>query len=60
MPRAGFEPKFSVFERAKTVHALESATTVIGHSLYPATNINRVIKSMMVRLAEQVACRRKT
>jgi hypothetical protein len=29
-PREGFEPTIPVFERAKTVHALDGATTVIG------------------------------
>jgi hypothetical protein len=28
MPQVGFEPKILVFERAKTVHALERAATV--------------------------------
>jgi hypothetical protein len=30
MPRVGLEPTIPVFERAKTVHALDSAATVIG------------------------------
>jgi hypothetical protein len=30
MPLVGFEPTIPVFERAKTVHALDRATTVIG------------------------------
>jgi hypothetical protein len=30
MPRMGFEPTIPVFERAKTVHALDHAATVIG------------------------------
>jgi hypothetical protein len=30
MPRVGFEPKIPAFERAKTVHALDRAATVIG------------------------------
>jgi hypothetical protein len=30
MPLVGFEPKIRVFERAKTVHALDRAATVIG------------------------------
>jgi hypothetical protein len=30
MPRVGFEPTTPVFEREKTVHALDRATTVIG------------------------------
>jgi hypothetical protein len=32
MPRMGFEPTTPAFERAKTVHALDRATTVIGTS----------------------------
>jgi hypothetical protein len=30
MPRVGFEPTIPVFERAKTVHALDRAVTVVG------------------------------
>jgi hypothetical protein len=30
MPRVGFEPTIPAFERAKTVHALDLAATVIG------------------------------
>jgi hypothetical protein len=30
MPRVGFESTIPVFERAKTVHALDRAATVIG------------------------------
>jgi hypothetical protein len=30
MPRVGFEPTIQVFERAKTVHALDRAVTLIG------------------------------
>jgi hypothetical protein len=30
MPEVGFEPTIPVFERAKTVHALDSTATVIG------------------------------
>jgi hypothetical protein len=30
MPQVGFEPTIPVFERVKTVHALEGAATVIG------------------------------
>jgi hypothetical protein len=30
MPRVGFEHTIPVFERAKTVHALDRAATVIG------------------------------
>jgi hypothetical protein len=31
MPQVGFEPTSPVLERAKTVHALDRAATVIGH-----------------------------
>jgi hypothetical protein len=35
MPRVGFEPMIQVFVRAKTVHALDRAATVIGiHQYY--------------------------
>jgi hypothetical protein len=30
MPRVGFEPTTLVFQRAKAVHALDLAATVIG------------------------------
>jgi hypothetical protein len=33
MLRVGFEPRIPVFERAKTVHALDRAATVIGKSI---------------------------
>jgi hypothetical protein len=33
MPRVGFKPTTQVFERAKTVHALDRAATVIGEWL---------------------------
>jgi hypothetical protein len=32
MPCVGFEPTISVFERAKTVYALDRAATVIGEA----------------------------
>jgi hypothetical protein len=32
MPQVGFEPTMPVFERAKTVHALDRAATVIASS----------------------------
>jgi hypothetical protein len=31
MPQVGFEPMILVFERVKTVHALNRAATAIGH-----------------------------
>jgi hypothetical protein len=30
MPRVGFEPRISEFQRAKTFHALQREATVIG------------------------------
>jgi hypothetical protein len=33
MPRVGFESTIPVFERAKTVYALDRAATVIGYEL---------------------------
>jgi hypothetical protein len=33
MPQVRFEPTIPVFERAKTVHALDRATSVTGHRL---------------------------
>jgi hypothetical protein len=39
MPRVGFEPMIPVFERAKTVHALDNAATVIGRRNYIYTQI---------------------
>jgi hypothetical protein len=32
MPRIRFEPMTPVFERAKTIHALDRAATVIGNN----------------------------
>jgi hypothetical protein len=32
MPRVGFEPLIPMFERAKTVHALDRVAIVIGHN----------------------------
>jgi hypothetical protein len=32
MPRVGFEPTIPVFERAKTIHALDLAASVIGRT----------------------------
>jgi hypothetical protein len=43
MPWVEFEPKTSVFEGAKTVHASDRAATVIG----PITRLHGVISQMM-------------
>jgi hypothetical protein len=37
MPQVGFELMIPVFERAKTVHALDRAASVIGSNLYTVT-----------------------
>jgi hypothetical protein len=39
MPRVRFEPMIPVFERAKTVHAVDSAATVMGSGLLPRSFI---------------------
>jgi hypothetical protein len=38
MPRVGLEPETPVFERAKTVHALDRVATVIGTLLLQTLN----------------------
>jgi hypothetical protein len=46
MPQVGFEPTIAVFERAKTVHVLDRAATVIGTTLLyvSATKPNRLMQ----------------
>jgi hypothetical protein len=39
MPLVGFEPTTPVFERAKTVHALDSVAVVIGQQFLLVSNI---------------------
>jgi hypothetical protein len=43
MPRVGFEPMTPVFERAKTVHMLDRAATMIGNLYYRRTKSNFAI-----------------
>jgi hypothetical protein len=50
----GFEPTIPAFERAKTVHALDSAVTVI------ATNVIRVVKYRMMKWTEYAARTKET
>jgi hypothetical protein len=38
MPLVGFEPTFPLFERTKTVHALDSTVTVTGKYLTKGVN----------------------
>jgi hypothetical protein len=40
MFRMGFEPTIPVFDRVKTVHALDSAATVIGKHFGPYQDSN--------------------
>jgi hypothetical protein len=46
MSQVGFEPTIPVCERAKTVHALERAATVIGYSENPTKPINPLREQM--------------
>jgi hypothetical protein len=39
MPQSGIESKIPVFKRAKTVHALDRAATVMGEHLNCLTNV---------------------
>jgi hypothetical protein len=39
MPQVRFEPMIPVFERMKTVHALDGAATVIGARFTPCFNV---------------------
>jgi hypothetical protein len=54
MSRVGFEPTIQVFERAKTVHALDRATTVTG----PKSIQNRKIYFFIVIL-QAICCAAK-
>jgi hypothetical protein len=47
MPRMEFEPTTPVMERAKTVHALDRAATVIGDVLFQANQIRMFIISVL-------------
>jgi hypothetical protein len=48
MSLLGFEPRIPVFERAKTVHALDREATVIGIFMYYGTEM----KSNVVRTVQ--------
>jgi hypothetical protein len=46
MPQVGLEPTSQVYERAKTVHALDRAATVIGATVTSTSNsVNRICNS---------------
>jgi hypothetical protein len=47
MPRVGFEPTIPVFERAKTVHALDRAAIVIGKPNYTVLNQNHQTRDLV-------------
>jgi hypothetical protein len=50
MSQVGFEPTIPVFERTKTVHALDCATTVIGYSENPAKRLCEQIHSFWFQI----------
>jgi hypothetical protein len=45
MPRVGFEPTVPVFERAKTVHALDRAAAVFGKGFPRPGNIRMKVNN---------------
>jgi hypothetical protein len=49
MPWAGFEPTISVFERAKTFHALDRTATVIGQLFFSLRLLENEISDFMKR-----------
>jgi hypothetical protein len=51
MPQAGFQPTIPVFVRAKTIHALDRADTVIGKT----TDLHLLICRCLVRKENLVA-----
>jgi hypothetical protein len=44
MPRLEFEPLIPVFERAKTVHGLDRAATVIGSHFYITPEVTNLVR----------------
>jgi hypothetical protein len=42
MPRVGFEPTIPMFERSKTVHALDREATAIGSHFLHYNNIHEI------------------
>jgi hypothetical protein len=51
MPLVGFEPTTPVFERAKTVHAVDHTTTVIGYITSADTNKLKWIQHKFTHLS---------
>jgi hypothetical protein len=55
MPRVGFEPTIPVFERPKTVHALDGAATVIGMKLESLNeNLTQHVLQMITKFIPHV------
>jgi hypothetical protein len=56
MAQVGFEPTIPVFERAKTVHALDRAVTAIGNiSKYKPNlmqNVDRMVRNTFFETIE--------
>jgi hypothetical protein len=48
MPRVGFEPTIPVFVRAKTVHALDRAATVIGYFKHTHIEWDKPVASVLL------------
>jgi hypothetical protein len=56
MPRVEFEPTIPVFERPKTVHALDSMATVIGWNIcLPPPKLTDVLLSINLQNNETYA-----
>jgi hypothetical protein len=59
MPRVDFEPTIPVFERAKTVHALDRVATAIGSQCYTESNIklqNNFVNFLQKHLIVKEGC----
>jgi hypothetical protein len=50
MPQVDFEPMIPMFERAKTVHVLDHAATVIGHVCFMQNAYSIKVKKVKVKL----------
>jgi hypothetical protein len=49
MLQVGFEPTISVFERAKTVHALDCVATGIGAEFTTSSNISNIFSGINMK-----------
>jgi hypothetical protein len=50
MPSVGFEPTIPMFKRAKTVHALDHAATMIGIYSILSSNIRSIMITHSARI----------